>query len=121
MFFAQELPALRWQPSDPSPAHRDSIRAWTAASGVNNVEPPLHLDVETAPWPIAEADAVVNINMLHIAPWSAAKALFAGAARLLPEGGVLFLYGPFKRDGRHTATSPTSGRWRSAPGSPRRR
>jgi len=104
-FFARELPALRWQPSDPSPVHLDSIRAWTVASGVENVAAPLQLDVEVAPWPVAHADAIVNINMLHIAPWSAAEALFRGAARLLPPAGVLFLYGPFKREGRYTAES----------------
>jgi len=104
-FFARELPALRWQPSDPSSAHLESIRAWTAASGADNVAAPLQLDVEIAPWPIAHADAISNINMIHIAPWTAAEALFHGAARLLPLAGVLFLYGPFKREGRHTAES----------------
>jgi SAM-dependent methyltransferase len=104
-FFARQLPALRWQPSDPSPLHLDSIRAWTVASGVDNVAAPLQLDVEVAPWPVAHADAILNINMIHIAPWSAAEALFRGAAQLLPPGGVLFLYGPFKREGRHTADS----------------
>jgi SAM-dependent methyltransferase len=105
VFFARALPALRWQPSDPSPAHLESIRAWTAASEVDNVAAPLALDVERLPWPVERADVVLNINMIHIAPWSAAEALFAGASRLLPPGGVLFLYGPFKRDGQHTAES----------------
>ena len=105
VFFAGALPALRWQPSDPSPAHLDSICAWTLAAGVDNVAMPVQLDVELAPWPVARANALLNINMIHIAPWSAAEALFQGAARLLPAGGVLFLYGPFKRDGRHTAES----------------
>jgi SAM-dependent methyltransferase len=105
VFFARELPSLKWQPSDPSPAHLDSIRAWTAASQVDNVAPPVNLDVEIAPWPIAHADAILNINMIHIAPWSAAEALFRGAALLLPPAGLLFLYGPFKREGRHTAES----------------
>jgi SAM-dependent methyltransferase len=104
-YFARALPALRWQPSDPSAAHLESIRAWSAASGANNVAPPLLLDVEHLPWPVAQADAVVSINMIHIAPWSAARALFQGAARLLPVAGVLYLYGPFKRGGRHTAPS----------------
>jgi SAM-dependent methyltransferase len=104
-FFAAALPALRWQPSDPSAAHVDSIRAWTAASAADNIAPPLALDVERQPWPISRADAVLNINMIHIAPWSAAEALFEGAARLLAPPGVLVLYGPFKRDGQHTAES----------------
>ena len=102
-FFASALPALRWQPSDPSPAHLESIREWTAASGVHNLAAPLDLDVERWPWPITQADAILNINMIHIAPWSAAEALFLNAARVLPPGGVLFLYGPFKRDGQHTS------------------
>ncbi len=102
-FFAAALPALRWQPSDPSTAHLQSISAWGA--GADNVAAPLALDVEAQPWPVARADAIVNINMIHIAPWSATEALFRGAAGVLSPGGVLFLYGPFKRDGRHTAES----------------
>jgi SAM-dependent methyltransferase len=104
-FFAGALPALRWQPSDPSSAHLESIRAWASASGAENIAAPLALDVETQPWPVANADAILNINMIHIAPWSATEALFRGAARLLSARGVLFLYGPFKRDGQHTAQS----------------
>jgi SAM-dependent methyltransferase len=103
--FARALPALRWQPSDASPAHLESIAAWTAASGADNVAPPVRLDVEREPWPVAHTDAIVNINMIHIAPWSAAEALFRGAARRLPPAGVLYLYGPFKRGGAHTAES----------------
>jgi len=105
VFFAGALPALTWQPSDPSPAHLDSIRAWTTASGVANVAAPITLDVERWPWPVTRADAILNINMIHIAPWSAAGALFEGAARVLPPSGVLYLYGPFKRGGQHTAES----------------
>jgi SAM-dependent methyltransferase len=104
-FFAPALPALRWQPSDPSPAHLQSIGSWTLASGAHNIAAPVALDVETWPWPVTHADAILNINMIHIAPWSATEALFRGAARLLPAPGVLFLYGPFKRDGQHTAES----------------
>jgi SAM-dependent methyltransferase len=102
-FFARALPALRWQPSDPSPAHLRSIDAW--AAGADNIAAAVALDVEAEPWPVSRVDAIVNINMIHIAPWSATAALFRGAARLLAPGGVLFLYGPFQRDGRHTAES----------------
>lgn len=104
-FFAAAFPALRWQPSDTSARMLDSIRAWSAAAGADNLAPPVLLDVEREPWPVAQADAIVNINMVHIAPWSAAEALFRGAGRRLPARGVLFLYGPFKRGGQHTAES----------------
>jgi SAM-dependent methyltransferase len=104
-FFARAFPLLCWQPSDASAPHLASIAAWSAASGADNIAPPLQLDVEQAAWPVAHADAILNINMIHIAPWSAAEALFRGAARLLPPAGVLFLYGPFKRAGAHTAES----------------
>ena len=104
-FFAGALPGLRWQPSDASAPHLDSIRAWSAASAADNIAAPVLLDVERQPWPVAHADAIVNINMIHIAPWSATVALFDGAARILAPHGVLFLYGPFMRDGRHTAES----------------
>jgi len=104
-YFARALPSLNCQPSDPSAPHRDSVRAWTKAAAVENVADPVALDVESWPWPVTRADAIININMIHIAPWSAAVALFQGAARVLPAGGVLFLYGPFKRGGAHTAES----------------
>ncbi|NSX17149.1 DUF938 domain-containing protein [Cupriavidus taiwanensis] len=103
--FAAALPGLTWQPSDPDAAARASIAAWTAHAGLTNVRTPLALDVCRQPWGIDAADAVVCINMLHIAPWAAAEALFAGAGKLLGPGGVLFLYGPYRRGGAHTAPS----------------
>lgn len=103
--FAAALPRLAWQPSDPDPACRESIRAWIVHMNARNVRDPIALDVRNQPWPIAHADAVVSINMIHIAPWPATGALFAGASEVLPESGVLFLYGPFQRGGRHTAPS----------------
>ncbi len=104
-YLAPAFPALRWQPSDASAPHLASIAAWSAASGADNIAPPVLLDVEREPWLISHADAILNINMVHIAPWSAAEALFRGAARLLPAGGVFYMYGPFKRGGQHTAPS----------------
>ena len=104
-YFAECFPALRWQPSDIKPANLDSIRAWMAHQGLGNLEPPVSLDVAQQPWPVAHADAIVCINMIHIAPWSATKALLRGTARLLSKGGPLYLYGPFKRNGAHTAPS----------------
>ena len=105
--FAEALPGLTWQPSDPDPALRASARAWaaTASAALPNLRDPLDLDAGAADWPIDRADAVVCINMIHIAPWTAALGLFAGAARLLPAGAPLLLYGPFRRDGQHTAPS----------------
>jgi SAM-dependent methyltransferase len=103
--FARALPAWRWQPSELVPAMRRSIAAWIAADGLANVAAPIELDVERLPWPIAAADAVLAINLVHIAPWSTAQALVEGARRVLPPGGVLFLYGPYRRCGAHTAPS----------------
>ncbi|MCO4861176.1 class I SAM-dependent methyltransferase [Cupriavidus sp. WGlv3] len=103
--FAAALPGITWQPSDPDAAARASIAAWTAHAGLANVRAPLALDVCSEPWGIDAADAVVCINMIHIAPWAAAEALFAGAGKLLGSGGVLFLYGPYRRGGAHTAPS----------------
>ncbi len=105
VWFAQHLRPLEWQPSDADPAMRQSISAHARASGVKTLRAPLDLDVTMRPWPIARADAVVCINLIHIAPWSAAEGLIAGAARVLPTDGVLYLYGPYRRDGRHTSPS----------------
>lgn len=103
--FAAALPQLQWLPSDPEAAHRESIQARIRQSNLSNVAAPLALDVLDATWPVDHADAVVCINMIHIAPWEAALALLREGARLLPAGGLLYLYGPFRRDGAHTAPS----------------
>jgi SAM-dependent methyltransferase len=103
--FARHLAGLVWQPSDPDPEMRASIQAWIDQADVQNVRAPLDLDVRVVPWPIQQADAVVCINMTHIAPWEATTHLMAGAGHLLSPGGVLVLYGPYRRDGRHTAPS----------------
>ena len=103
--FARGLPNLTWQPTDIDPVALRSISAHGAMSALLNLLPPLELDVEATEWPVTRADAVVCINMLHIVPWSAAKGLMAGAGRVLPPGGVLYLYGPFQENGVHTAPS----------------
>jgi SAM-dependent methyltransferase len=103
--FAAALPALIFRPSDPAPSARASIDAWIARSGVINVLPAIALDAAAPPWPIAAADAVLCINMVHISPWAATLGLVAGAARILPPGGLFYLYGPYKRGDRHTSPS----------------
>jgi SAM-dependent methyltransferase len=105
VFLAAALPQLTWQPSDPDPRARASIAEFRAASGLANLLPPLALDASAATWPITAAAALVCINMIHIAPWSACAGLLAGADRILGPGGVLYLYGPFREAGRHTAAS----------------
>lgn len=102
-YFAGEFPALEWQPSDPDPDARVSIAAWCA--GIANVLPPLDLDAAASPWPIANADAVLCINMVHISPWQATLGLLAGAARVLRADAPLILYGPFLQAGVATAPS----------------
>jgi SAM-dependent methyltransferase len=107
---AAALPTVRWWPGDPDPRARDSIRAWLTASGLANLEDPHATDVADRPWPTAVEDAapfdaLVAINLVHIAPFEAAVGLFSGAGRLLRPGGKLLLYGPFARAGAHTADS----------------
>jgi len=102
-YFAGALPGVVWQPSDPAPDARASVAAWTA--GMPNVRAPLDLDVTRVPWPVERADLIVNVNMVHIAPWAVCEALMRGAGELLAPGGVLFVYGPFTRPGVPTAPS----------------
>lgn len=101
--FAERFPASVWQPSDPDADARASIASWCADAP--NVLPPLALDAAAADWPIERADAILCINMVHISPWEATLGLMAGAARLLPSGGPLILYGPYRRQGVPTASS----------------
>jgi SAM-dependent methyltransferase len=82
-----------------------SIAAWRAEAGLANLSPPIALDAAAAAWPIERADAIVCINMVHIAPWAAALGLFAGAARRLAPGGLVLLYGPYRFAGAFTAAS----------------
>jgi SAM-dependent methyltransferase len=103
--FARALPALAFQPSDPNDSARASIDDWASTLGLSNVRPALPLDAAAAAWPVAQADAILCINMIHISPWEATVGLIEGAARTLPEGGVLYLYGPYRRAGHPTAPS----------------
>lgn len=105
VWFAQHLRPLIWQPSDADPEMRASIAAHARAQGVATIRDPLSLDVTERPWSIARADAAVCINLIHIAPWAVAEDLFAGAGEVLPAQAPLVLYGPFKRNGQHTAES----------------
>jgi hypothetical protein len=101
--FAAALPNLHWQPSDREPDLFASIEAWT--EDLTNVAKPLTLDVTSNHWPIERCDAVMCANMIHIAPWVACLGLLDGVARILDGDGPLCLYGPFKRNGTHTAPS----------------
>lgn len=103
-YFSDALRGLTWQPTDPSPESLASIDDWRKESA-GDQRPALRLDVHEHPWSVPQADAVLCVNMIHIAPWSACEALLSGSARALPEGGPLVLYGPYKRDGAHTAPS----------------
>lgn len=105
LHFAAHFPALSFQPTDPDAAALASIAAWRTEAQLANLLPPLVLDVMEDAWPVQKADAVLCINMIHIAPWEATAALMRGAARVLSRDGVLFLYGPFKQGGQHTASS----------------
>jgi hypothetical protein len=106
VYFAGRFPGLEWQPSDLHADALDSIRSWKAHSNVPNLLDPLVIDAGSADWPIERADALVNINMVHISPWRCALGLLDGAARLLPAGGPLILYGPWLSD--RIETSPTN-------------
>ncbi len=106
VFFARAMPGINWQPSDPDLHARESIAAWIAAEALGNVAPPLDIDVCAEDWGVeAPFDALVAINMIHISPWEATLGLMAGAGRVLRDGGLLYTYGPYKREGRHTAPS----------------
>ncbi|MBA3548471.1 MAG: DUF938 domain-containing protein [Nannocystis sp.] len=103
--FATALGGLTWQPSERDAEGLASIAAWAAELGPPNLRPAVELDVQRWPWPVREADAIVCINMIHIAPWSACEALLRGAGALLQPGAPLYLYGAMKLDGRFTAPS----------------
>ena len=111
--FAKHTPDITWWPSDLNERHLKSIEAWRAHAALPNIRPPLRIDLTDPAWSSAMHDgsvpaellAVFCANVIHIAPWRVAEGLFAGAGRYLRSEGRLFLYGPFKREGKHTAMS----------------
>ncbi|HHP7229835.1 MAG TPA: DUF938 domain-containing protein [Xenococcaceae cyanobacterium] len=109
IFFAPRLAPRQWYPSESNPQLRDSITAWQNSFPSDNLHPPLAIDAATNYWSIETQNipinAIVNINMIHISPWETCLGLMAGANRILPVGGILYLYGPYKRNGEHTAPS----------------
>ena len=105
VYFARALPELVWQPSDTDAGALAWIESLVDASALSNARMPLRLDVHEQPWPVQSVAAVLCINMIHISPWTATEGLFRGADSVLDGAGPLVLYGPYRRDGRHTAPS----------------
>ncbi|GED22785.1 DUF938 domain-containing protein [Halomonas halmophila] len=101
---ATAMPGWRWQPSDLEDESLASIEAWRTAYGHDNLASPIRLDA-TREWPDGKLDAIVAINLVHISPWQVTEALLTRAGEKLVTQGVLYLYGPYRRDGRHTASS----------------
>jgi hypothetical protein len=95
VYFAQHMPWLDWQPSDPDPVGMASIDAYCTDAASPNLRRPVALDASAQQWPVDRADAILCINMVHISPWAATQGLFGGAARRLAAGAPLILYGPF--------------------------
>lgn len=118
IFFAPRLKPRLWQPSEAEPMLRDSILAWMKEVPSDNLFPPIPLNVAESVWSIeypensqvnvSEITAIIAINLIHISPFTATLGLMAGASRILPVGGILYLYGPYKRGGKHTAPSNES-------------
>lgn len=99
VFLAAAFPALEWQPSDPDPEARASIAAWAREAGLTNLLPSLAYDLRAEAWQRRPADAVLCVNVLHAAAPECIEALCRGAARILPQGGPLVVYGPFTHRG----------------------
>jgi SAM-dependent methyltransferase len=104
VYFAARMPQLQWQTSDCLPCHR-GIQAWIDDSGLDNVLPPIELDVLRSPWPQRTFDAVFSANTCHIMHWPEVEAMFDGIGRVLKPGGRLLLYGPFNEHGEYTSAS----------------
>jgi hypothetical protein len=104
-FILRNLPSLVFQPSAPEPEALRSIAAWTKATNVTNAREPIVLDASQSFWPIASADGILCINMVHISPWEATLGLIKGAAAILPRASPIYLYGPYMREGFATAPS----------------
>ncbi len=112
LYFASKLESCYWTPSDVNPTSRDSITAWKNTSYIDNLNLPLSIDVTQHDWQQQVMgqgiDVIININMIHISPWQACLGLMKGTEQILPSGGILYLYGPYKRNREHTSPSNAS-------------
>lgn len=108
IYFGQNLPHLGWVPSDIKSEALHSIQSWRSYAKSKNIEPPIYLNVSEVGWSFPENGlafrAIVAINLIHVASWQVYLNFMRGAARNLSHGGIVYLYGPFKRDGRHTSS-----------------
>ena len=111
--FARKSPRLTWWPADYDAEHLQSIEAWRKHADLPNIRPARFIDLSAPDWGLDAGDsktltelaAIFCANVIHIAPWPVAEGLIRNAARRLRPDGKLFLYGPFKRDGLHSAPS----------------
>lgn len=122
VYFASKLKPRKWVPSDPNPTARKSIAAWQEFVNLDNLYSPVDINTQSPVWIVEPGGnwehqqdllnfpitTIVNINMIHISPWESCLGLMAGASRILPSGGILYMYGPYKRNGEHTAPSNES-------------
>ncbi|MDB9517483.1 DUF938 domain-containing protein [Roseofilum reptotaenium CS-1145] len=112
VFFAPHLQPRSWLPSEFNPQLLESIKAWQKVYPCDFLYSPIRLDSQNIPWNLdsheAEITAIVCINMIHISPWEVCLGLMAGAEQVLPSQGILYLYGPYKQKGEHTAPSNAS-------------
>lgn len=102
-WFTEHLTGLRWQPTDREAGALASIDAWRRAAPHDRILPAIQLDVQSDPWPVAQVQAMLCVNMLQVSPWSSALGLLAGAARHLDPGAPLVIYSPLSRGGVHTS------------------
>ena len=111
VFFAPRLAPRYWLPTDVDEISLSSIQAWRETSQTSNLLAPQRLDVLDPRWLVEDTklpervSAMVNINMVHIAPWHCCEGLFDGAERILSAPAVVLMYGPFKQGGQHTSPS----------------
>lgn len=105
LYFSGRFPDLIWQPSDPDPLNIQSIQAWAKSAQRPNLRAPLSINASDVLMPIKAVSAVICINVIHISPWDATEGLMRNAANILPPGGPLYLYGPYRINGSHTAES----------------
>ncbi|EME28588.1 uncharacterized protein Gasu_39640 [Galdieria sulphuraria] len=105
-FFAENFPNWTFQPSDVDPVHVELIAQKT--QHLKNVLPPVVLNVSSDNFADTlndEYDIVMVSNLLHVAGWQVSIGLFHGCSRVLRTDGLLFIYGPFKRNGTYNAES----------------
>jgi hypothetical protein len=103
-YFAQQIPQINWQPTDKEKM-LPGISLWVEDAQVQNLYPPIELDITDELWPCTAIEGLFTANTLHILSWNEVEILFSRLNEVFRKNTVACIYGPFNYHGTYTSES----------------